>query len=299
MEIKDLVGAGEAVTRLTEIVKDVIGVVLRPTEHRLLAASRKSEAMSAVDAVHLAERKGVQLAFEDGKYSAKRLPVEDRLATRVHHEEIVRQTNIESIASVAFQQLENRSINTENRPAPDWTVRYFESAKFVSDEQMQLFWGKLLAEEVMQPGSFSLRTLNILSHMSSAEARLFSSLARQVISEANTHFIVQSAPFLRAGRELQFDKRWVLEDIGLIREQVSVDLEGKEATHISIRIGDRPFVIKKPTGWALPHFVAIALTTSGIELAALIDRAHSQEHEDSLRGEICANEAVVLEAIAS
>ena len=298
MGVKDLGGFGEAATRLSEIVKDAIGVVLRPSEHRLLAASRKSEAMSAVDAVSKAEQKGVQLAFEDGKYSAKRLPIEDRLNTRVHHEDIARQANIESITSVAFQQIQNRSINTEDRPAPDWTARYFESAKFVSDEQMQLFWGKLLAEEVIQPGTFSLRTINILSTMSSSEAKLFANLASLRIDDGETQFILHSAPFLQLGQSLDFGKRNVLEDIGLIREGVSFKFEGQSADHLSIRIGGCPFSIKKPAGWPLPDLAIIMLTKSGEQLAALIDGVRSAEHENCLRRLICGNPAVSLEALA-
>ncbi|MDI3288057.1 DUF2806 domain-containing protein [Polyangium sp. 15x6] len=56
---------------------------------------------------------------------------------------------------------------------PDWTARFFDDVKDVSNEDMQKLWGKLLAGEIVQPGRFSLRTLEVLRNLTSAEAQLF------------------------------------------------------------------------------------------------------------------------------
>ena len=55
----------------------------------------------------------------------------------------------------------------------DWTAQFFEHCKNVSDRQMQSVWSRILAGEVSQPGSFSLRTLHAVKMLRKEDAQLF------------------------------------------------------------------------------------------------------------------------------
>ena len=46
-------------------------------------------------------------------------------------------------------------------------------AEGMEDPYLQELWGKVLAGEIQQPGSYSLRTLDVLSAMTQKEAELF------------------------------------------------------------------------------------------------------------------------------
>ena len=63
----------------------------------------------------------------------------------------------------------------------DWIAHFFEDCKNVSNEQMQILWGRLLAGEITKPGSFSIRTLDFIKSMSTEEAELFTSFCRFVL----------------------------------------------------------------------------------------------------------------------
>lgn len=55
----------------------------------------------------------------------------------------------------------------------DWIEDFQEHAEKACDEDMQRTWGAVLAGEMDAPGSFSKRTMDILSKMSKAEAESF------------------------------------------------------------------------------------------------------------------------------
>jgi len=50
--------------------------------------------------------------------------------------------------------------------------RFLNIAEDISDEDMQVIWGRVLAGEIKKPKSFSLRTLEVLRNMSKEEAFL-------------------------------------------------------------------------------------------------------------------------------
>ena len=61
---------------------------------------------------------------------------------------------------------------------PDWYRNFFSKQCHVSDSQMQEIWARVLAGEANQPGSFSKRTLSILSDLEKEEAEVFAELCR-------------------------------------------------------------------------------------------------------------------------
>lgn len=67
----------------------------------------------------------------------------------------------------------------------DWFVRFFDSVGNISNEKMQDLWSKVLAGEINNQGSFSLRTLETLRNMTQREATLFESMSHLVLTEKN------------------------------------------------------------------------------------------------------------------
>lgn len=53
---------------------------------------------------------------------------------------------------------------------PDWLYRWRDCASYVSSEQLQAIWGRILAGELKSPGSFSLRLMEFIRTLSKEDA---------------------------------------------------------------------------------------------------------------------------------
>ena len=65
----------------------------------------------------------------------------------------------------------------------DWMDFFFEKAKLVSSNEMQLIWAQLLAEEANNPGSISFSLLHSLSIMTFEQAQFFCNISRFALRE--------------------------------------------------------------------------------------------------------------------
>ena len=65
----------------------------------------------------------------------------------------------------------------------DWMDFFFEKAKLVTSNEMQLIWSQLLAEEANNPGSISLSLLHSLSIMTYEQAEFFCNMSRFALRE--------------------------------------------------------------------------------------------------------------------
>ena len=92
------------------------------------------------------------------------------------------QINLEKVALNALEV--NKDDMRPNQPiSEDWWHAFQEGAKGFSDDTIQTLWGKLLAGEIKQPGSFSLRTLSVLQTMNSHEANILSLVSKYEIKD--------------------------------------------------------------------------------------------------------------------
>lgn len=69
----------------------------------------------------------------------------------------------------------------------EWLERFMDSAKFVSDEEMQLLWGNILAKEFEEPNSTPPRVIRILSEITPSYAKAF-----QTVCSLNCRFLLKS-----------------------------------------------------------------------------------------------------------
>jgi len=148
------------VTKLIEVIAAGCGRAYGPTDIRRTAAAQ-GDAM-----VVLEEAKG-RVSDISLRAAKRMLDVEER-----------RQINLEAITDIAQKQLPDEVSDTPVEP--DWSSKFFREAQDVSDEQMRLLWGKLLAGEVTTPGTFSPRTLSIVANLGRAEASKFEAVCNLI-----------------------------------------------------------------------------------------------------------------------
>lgn len=99
-----------------------------------------------------------------------------RAMHRFVEEEAKRQENMEEITKKSIPLLEGQS--DPAKMEDDWVTNFFDKSRIVSDEDMQALWANVLAGEANKPGSFSRRTVNLLSDLDKRDAELFQTLCR-------------------------------------------------------------------------------------------------------------------------
>ena len=122
--------------------------------------------------------------------------ITERTHARVRHLETQRQTNIETILSIAS------SLMGEKVPMqgvdPDWATLFFNYAQDVGNKNMQSLWARALLCELKRPCSISKRSLNFLYHCDSWEINAFKKVANFAFIGKNGHpflFRVQQNPY--------------------------------------------------------------------------------------------------------
>lgn len=185
-----------------------------------------------------------------------RTEVAKRAAKRLIDVEERRQINIEAITQIAIEQLPDEVSNISVQP--DWTARFLREAQDVSNEEMRLLWGKVLAGEVAKPGSFSTRTMSVIANLGQREAGKFQDLCSLVAKVNQTSlitFLTNEVGFGANTQGLMFGDFQELQAAGLI----SFESSGMISTFSVQRQGPAILYIERP-GAIL--FIATNLTSS-------------------------------------
>lgn len=82
--------------------------------------------------------------------------------------------NQKSVVDIAVENAkEGTDFSEKSGVSEEWLDRYMDSAGFVSSEDMQLIWGKILANEFERPGSTPPNMIRILSEITHKLAMAF------------------------------------------------------------------------------------------------------------------------------
>ena len=176
LEVKDLAGLSQPLTKLIEVVSAAVGAHYRPRAMRAEADARAYEikTIARAEAEATVETQNIQIAAVTDRIQLMlrdHPELAERARQRLLAREIEGQLNVESIADCASRALPP-AVSQEPVSA-DWRRKFFLEAENVCEVDLQLLWGKVLAGEVAAPGAFGLRTLDTLRQLSRAEAELF------------------------------------------------------------------------------------------------------------------------------
>lgn len=99
-------------------------------------------------------------------------------ATEKYVKKIINQNkNLNDISKIAVEQIKlsghSRYTTEDTEIEIDWLNEFDSQACKKSSAEMKMLFGKILAEEIMQPNSFSLKSIKILSEIDSNVAKLF------------------------------------------------------------------------------------------------------------------------------
>ena len=188
---------------LIEKVSDAVGCLYQPTKIKRIALAEAGAAMIKAES-------DIQIT-----------DLERRAAQRWLKEEAIHQRNMEDQTTKAIPLL-----NDDADPGvmeDDWIANFFAKSRIVSDSEMQELWARLLAGEANSPGTFSKRTVNLLSDLDKDDAELFARLcgfAWTIDTDVFPLVFHEQAEIYNRHR-INFSTLSHLDSIGLIRFRVN------------------------------------------------------------------------------
>ena len=285
MEIKDLAGLSIPLTRLVEVISKGVGAVTAPYLTRKNAEAKAHEIRVISDALNdVAQQHQLPVVYKDGEIELWQKPedqtlaleaksIEHRSEFRLDYQARKEQSNIESVTSTAALELANDESVASEPPDDDWVTRFFKYAQDVSSEQMRDLWGRILAGEIRQPGTYSLRTLDFVRNMTRPEAELLERVGKLAITWHGTAFVdARDKAWLEASRKLAQGLHFQLAELDVMYPS---DLALRVFLNESIDkehffFGERILIIERGDIAAEIQVTAWKFTTIGLELLPLV-----------------------------
>ncbi len=255
---------GKPLEKLIDTVTNALGTVFEPW-----CIKRKAKAEAKAEAIKAIEQAKTK-AIIDG--DTEKALYYEHIDKRLTYKEYKRQQNIDTVVSNAGNILSNEKNVSSEKVNEDWTTRFFDIVQDVSDNEMQLLWGQILAGEIKQPKSYSLRTLELLRNMTKEEAELFQKVAQFTIVGGNT-FILSVQDFFKRKGILYTDIAKLVE-IGLLQQGDFVNQNymptNEYGDEISLIYGKKLITIRrKPKSPKLSIPIKL-FSTPGQELVKLV-----------------------------
>ena len=260
--------------KLMDMVGSAVGTLYEPRHKRKMADATAyeinaiGEAMrNAADLPIVYNQDGVAINSEDFNRLMQ------RAGTRLVLQETIKQHNIESVIDNAYEILEKEEVCSEDPIEQGWINRFFDSVADVSDEDLQKLWGKVLAGEIKQPKSYSLRTLETLKNLSKHEAELFEKVATLATRMQGNLFLTCETEILRR-YEISYDAILCLDECGLINSDGMVSYNPKISINDSVAIFSKSKLLllkgtsERPTKISIGIF---GLTQAGKELYSILE----------------------------
>lgn len=211
-------------------------------------------------------------AISEGRIQQIRLSNDDRIKTYISKREEQKFNNVDSVFSNAREIISREKSISSDSVSVDWMNRFLSIVETISDETLQKLWGSILAGEVKQPNSYSMRTLEVLKNVSKSEAELFIKAV---------HFNIDGV-CICTDSTLNLSEILILEEIGFINPTDLVRHIKLEAHQKSIFKLDNRFslILYNSTDKSLEFDITVRqLSKTGREMLQLIEIDESKRKE--------------------
>ena len=257
-----LVKLGNVLKPADTLIKKVskgVGGLAAPWQIKRVAEAKIEAAHSASEVARIEAHSEIEIA-----------DLRQRAVQRRVEEDTRHQKNMEDITAKAMPHL-----NEEAKPddmEDDWIANFFDKCRIVSDSEMQSLWSRVLAGEANTPGTYSKRTVNLLSDFDKKDAELFTKLCGfswMVRGVVPMVFDEQAEIYNRHG--INFGTLIHLESIGLVQYEGLTGFERRKLPkRFSVCYYDKLLLLEMPqeTDNVL-DIGKILLTKIGRELAPI------------------------------
>ncbi len=271
---------GKPIEKLIDVVSKAIGTIYEPRQ-----IVRKAEAEAKAESIKEIEHAKTKAIIEGNTEKAEYL---DKISNRLVNKETKRQKNIEEVVSTAGRILEAEKDVSKEPVNPDWTTRFFDIVQDVSDDEMQFLWGQILAGEIKQPKSYSLRTLELLRNMTKEEAELFQKVAQFTLLQKDAFLFSSNGVLEKFG--ISYSTIAKLIEIGLLQpgDFVTKNYPSEKTNDkkTGIVYGNLVVIINQKASANTISIPIRLFTTPGKELARLISITPSIDYIKELASTI-------------
>ena len=164
----------------------------------------------------------------------------------------------------------------------------------IDDEERRLWWARLLAGEIKQPESYSLRTLAVMDVLSTKEAKLFTKVCEYVWNSKGAVLILP--PDSSSLWKPDFSDEALLESAGLAKfdplagfsymttlEDTTGNVGARTTQRLSITFGRQTYIIEGGYGEQVKlRCGPLALTDVGEEMYSLTTPTHQKFYRDDI-----------------
>lgn len=157
----------------------------------------------------------------------------------------------------------------ENTPEPSgtWRANFLNYISDLRDEDLHELWSRVLEGEMRKPGSFSLRTLDILHSLDTRDAHAFAKIAKHTV---NGNFVQESSLVNVVGMDRhQLD---YLTFLGLLLPYGELPLPGET-------VRNRHFQVTFPQNYLYDGATGYLLSPPAQELYTLVDISKEESLE--------------------
>lgn len=275
--VKALVSPAE---KLIVAVRSAIGKMYEPYHLKKVAEAKQYERL-----LDIAEHGEYDLVVKGRKIKLKDKYVKQYIESveeQTIKQLLRKQYNKENIANKAYDILiaeETEKVNSTFND--DWMEYFFEFAQNIKDEDMQNLWARILAGEIKTGGSFSIRSLSILSKMSKQEALVFDKVCKHAVKMGEKIIIPQLFNFSN-GYCISSEDVLLMEECGVIHALENLEIKAKLIKEEMLLANNDEIAIFSKYKKQLYHPMEINIkgfnfTKSGSELIKIIDGCFDTE----------------------
>ncbi len=202
----------------------------------------------------------------------------ERSVERINFQQTKKQLNIESVTFYAAEQLKNENFVSDEQLNDDWINRFFKITEDISNDEMQMLWGRILAGEIKHPKSFSLRTLEVLKNLTKEEAEVFKKFAEIKLENNTGHDLIfngDNGDFLQKEFQITYSDILLVTELGLIVSENNQDYiffatnQSKGVNHLYY--GNKVILFHRGEQTPDQRIPVLAFTRIGAELSKLVE----------------------------
>ncbi|MCD8148178.1 MAG: DUF2806 domain-containing protein [Clostridiales bacterium] len=270
--IEQIGNSVNAVEKLFYTVQAALGKLYEPTHVRKMADANAYEIQKIGEAMR--ENCDIPIEYKNDAVAMSTGDADEfvkRTQHRMAYQELTKQINIESVVGQTYSILENEKDVTDEPVSDDFMNCFYNCVQDVSTEEMQKLWAKILAGEVKQPSTFSLRTLSVLHNMTKQEAEKFQKMLSYIIRFEDGAFLPNYSRLLNSVG-ISYSDILDAEEWGLIKSSPSIEASIRFSTNDGVVCRNKKYMItmeSTQTARGELHVPQYPLTVAGREIAAL------------------------------
>lgn len=307
MEIKDLAGLSQPLTKLIEVTSKGLGNISKPYLIKKLADAKayeieriakaidgKKETLSLIEY----DDEKIKIICESQEISENSLlvfkDIVERAGKRNFYREVKKQINIENVVAKAAEELTGEQNVSEQPINDDWATRYFNIVEDISSEEMQGLWSKILAGEIKRPNSYSLRTLDILRNITPHEAEIFCKVGAFALTSGDKSILMYEKKFVEDDLGISFTDLLLLRDLGLVfpgeLEFSFPPIDKDGVSHLSW--GNTIIIVKRKENTPKISLNSVVFTKVGKELLNLVEKPMHKKYLEKTCSKLRINDKI-------